>query len=112
MPDDAIRDGAKDPRTAIVALTHDPRIDDMGLMEALETDAFYVGAMGSRVTSEKRRERLRELGIGDAALDRLHAPVGIAIGSKTPAEIAVSILAELTREVRAEERTRAAAAGA
>ena len=110
MPDDAIRDGAKDARTAIVALTHDPRIDDMGLMEALETDAFYVGAMGSRVTSDKRRDRLRALGIDEAALERLHAPVGIAIGSKTPAEIAISILAELTREVRAAERIRAAAA--
>ncbi|MEE4298175.1 MAG: XdhC family protein, partial [Pseudomonadales bacterium] len=97
----AIRAHACDARSAIVAVTHDPRIDDLGLLEALETDAFYVGAMGSRVTSEKRRARLRELDVSDDALARLHAPVGLPIGSKTPAEIAIAILAELTRVVRA-----------
>ena len=100
MPDDAIREQASDARTAIIALTHVPRIDDMGLLEALETEAFYVGAMGSMTTSNARRARLKALDVSAAAIARLHAPVGIAIGSKTPAEIAISILAELTREIR------------
>jgi len=96
MPDDAVRERANDPGSAIVALTHDPRIDDMGLMEALQTDAFYIGAMGSKKTSASRRERLRDLDLSDAEIDRLHAPIGIPIGSKTPPEIAISILAEIT----------------
>jgi xanthine dehydrogenase accessory factor len=95
MPDDAIRRHASDPSSAIVALTHDPRIDDMGLLEALQSEAFYIGAMGSRRTSASRRERLLALDVPPAALDRLHAPIGLAIGSKTPPEIAVAILAEL-----------------
>lgn len=103
MPDDAIREHATDVHSAIVALTHDPRIDDMGLLEALETNAFYVGAMGSRSTSAKRKERLSKLGVEASTLDRLHAPVGIDIGSKTPAEIAVSVLAELIDVVRRAE---------
>jgi xanthine dehydrogenase accessory factor len=96
MPDDAIRAMASDASSAIVALTHDPRIDDMGLMEALKTEAFYVGALGSTRTSAKRRERLKELDLSEAELSRLHAPVGLPIGSKTPPEIAVAILAEIT----------------
>lgn len=96
MPDDAIRAHAKDPATAIVALTHDPRIDDMGLMEALTTDAFYIGAMGSSRTSAARRERLTALELRDADIDKLHAPIGLPIGSKTPPEIAIAILAEIT----------------
>jgi len=95
MPDDAVRRHAADPASAIVALTHDPRIDDMGLMEALTTDAFYVGAMGSTRTSARRLERLRALDLDDAALARLHAPIGLPIGSKTPPEIAVAIMAEI-----------------
>lgn len=95
MPDDAVRRHAADPASAIVALTHDPRIDDMGLMEALHLPAFYVGAMGSRRTSASRRERLRALDVDDAALARLHAPIGLAIGSKTPPEIAIAIMAEI-----------------
>lgn len=95
MPDDAVRRHAADPASAIVALTHDPRIDDMGLMEALTTDAFYVGAMGSSRTSASRRERLRALDLDEAALARLHAPIGLPIGSKTPPEIAVAIMAEI-----------------
>jgi xanthine dehydrogenase accessory factor len=101
MPDDAIRAQASDSRTAIVALTHDPRIDDMGLMEALETEAFYVGAMGSSRTSASRRSRLAALEIPEDALAKLHAPVGLPIGSKTPPEIAIAILAELIAERRA-----------
>ena len=96
MPDDAIRERASDSLTAIVALTHDPRIDDMGMMEALKTDAFYVGAMGSKRTSANRRERLRALDLSEAEMKRLHAPIGLPIGSKTPPEIAVAILAEIT----------------
>ena len=96
MPDDAVRRYANDPFSAIIALTHDPRIDDMGLMEALKTEAFFVGAMGSTRTSAKRRERLLQLELTSAEIDRLHAPVGLPIGSKTPAEIAVAILAQLT----------------
>lgn len=100
MPDDAIRAEASDARTAIVALTHDPRIDDMGLMEALETNAFYVGAMGSSRTSASRRARLAELAVPEEALAKLHAPVGLPIGSKTPPEIAIAILAELIQARR------------
>ncbi len=99
MPDDAVKVYADDPSTAIVALTHDPRIDDMGLMQALKTDAYFIGAMGSVRTSSKRRERLKLLELTDEEVDRLHGPVGLAIGSKTPAEIAVAILAQLT-EIR------------
>jgi xanthine dehydrogenase accessory factor len=96
MPDDAVRAHANTPGTAIVALTHDPRIDDMGLMEALKTQAFYVGAMGSRRTSEGRRKRLLALDVTEGELARLHAPIGLPIGSKTPPEIAIAILAEIT----------------
>lgn len=96
MPDDAVRAHADDPRTAIIALTHDPRIDDMGLMEALSSRAFYVGAMGSERTSASRRERLAQLDLTPEQIARLHAPVGLNIGSKTPPEIAIAILAELT----------------
>ena len=100
MPDDAIEAHADDRFSAIIALTHDPRIDDMGLMQALKTDAFFIGAMGSTRTSAKRRERLLQLDLTEAEIDKLHAPVGLSIGSKTPAEIAISILAQLT-ELRA-----------
>lgn len=96
MPDDAVHQHADDPHCAILALTHDPRIDDMGLMEAFATRAFYIGAMGSLRTSQKRRERLQELGVTAQQLQRLHAPIGLDTGSKTPMEIAVSVLAQLT----------------
>ena len=98
MPDDAIEQYVKDEGCAIVALTHDPRIDDMGLIEAFNTPAFYIGAMGSERTSAKRRERLIELGALQESIERLHAPIGISISSKTPAEIAVSVMAEITYE--------------
>ena len=101
MPDDVIRERASDSQTAIVALTHDPRIDDMGLMEAFETEAFYIGAMGSSRTSANRRERLLALDVSETALSRLHAPIGVSIGSKTPPEIAISILGEIIAERRA-----------
>lgn len=96
MPDDGVRAHADDPRSAIIALTHDPRIDDMGLMAALASQAWYVGAMGSARTSAKRRDRLAQLDLTAEQIERLHAPVGLPIGSKTPPEIAIAILAELT----------------
>lgn len=97
MPDDAIRRHASDKMSAIVALTHDPRIDDMGLLEALETDAFYIGAMGSNRTSANRVDRLRQLGVSEESLQRLHAPIGIPIESKTPPEIAISVIADVIK---------------
>ena len=98
MPDDAIRKMAYDSQSAIVALTHDPRIDDMGLLEAFDTDAFYIGAMGSTRTSTNRLERLKLFDVSQRNLARLHAPIGVSIGSKTPPEIAISIMAEIVKE--------------
>ena len=96
MPDDLVIDARLDQRSAVVALTHDPKLDDLALMEALKSDAFYVGAIGSRANNAKRRERLRQFDLLEGQIARLHAPIGLYIGSKTPAEIAISILAELT----------------
>ena len=97
MPDDTVTDLKPDGHTAIIALTHDPKLDDLALMEALRSPAFYVGAIGSRLNQSKRRERLKEhFDITDEQLNRLHGPVGLKNGARTPAEIAVSILAELT----------------
>jgi xanthine dehydrogenase accessory factor len=101
MPDDFLRAAAVDRYTAVITLTHDPRIDDMALMEALGLDAFYVGALGSPRTSAKRRERLRQLDLAEEQIARLHAPVGLPIGSKQPLEIAIAILAELIELRRA-----------
>jgi xanthine dehydrogenase accessory factor len=97
MPDDTVIELRPDGHTAIIALTHDPKLDDMALMEALKSEAFYIGAIGSRANQSKRRERLKEhFDITDEQLDRLHGPVGLKNGARTPPEIAVSILAELT----------------
>lgn len=95
MPDEAVAERA-DRRTAVVTLAHDPRLDDMALMEALLSEAFYVGALGSRRTSEQRRDRLAHMDIPAPALARLHAPVGLPLGSHTPAEIALAVMAEIT----------------
>jgi xanthine dehydrogenase accessory factor len=95
MPDDAVVQEATDPRRAVITLAHDPRLDDLALMEALSSDAFYVGALGSRRTNAKRRERLAQLGVAASDLARLHAPVGLDIGSRTPAEIALAIIADV-----------------
>ena len=96
MPDDTVAAMQPDARTAIVALTHDPKLDDMALLEALKSPAFYVGAIGSMANSERRRERLLEhFDLQRADLDKLHSPVGLHIGSRTPPEIAVSIVAQL-----------------
>jgi xanthine dehydrogenase accessory factor len=96
MPDDTVQAMRLDERCAVVALTHDPKLDDLALMEALKSPAFYVGALGSRANNAKRRERLREFDLRDDEIGRLHGPIGLYIGSRTPPEIAVSILAEIT----------------
>ena len=96
MPDDVVRDFAVDKRSCVIALTHDPKLDDLALIEALQTDAFYVGAIGSRRNNEARKARLIEhFGQTEASLARLSGPIGLYIGSKTPPEIAVSVMAEV-----------------
>ena len=96
MPDDTVRDLKPDGHMAIIALTHDPKLDDMALLEALKSPAFYVGAIGSKKNNDARRERLKEFDLAEAEIARLRGPVGLYIGSKTPPEIAVAILAEMT----------------
>jgi xanthine dehydrogenase accessory factor len=96
MPDDAVRAWVTHPRCAVVALTHDPRLDDMALVDALASPAFYVGAIGSQRNCDKRRERLKSLGLSTEQLQNLNAPVGLPIGSHSPPEIAVSIVAGIT----------------
>lgn len=95
MPDDAVLALQVDESTVIIALTHDPKLDDMALLEALKSPAFYVGALGSKANNAKRRERLALFDLTDQEIARLHGPVGLSIGSRTPPEIAVSILAHL-----------------
>lgn len=96
MPDDVVAGFRPDRRSCVVALTHDPKLDDLALLEALQTEAFYVGAIGSRRNNEARRERMRtHFGQSADALARLRGPIGIYIGSKTPPEIAVSVMAEI-----------------
>lgn len=97
MPDDAVIELNFDPHCAVVALTHDPKLDDMVLLEALKSPAFYVGALGSTVNSQRRRERLLQyFDLSQAEVERLHGPVGLPIGSRTPPEIAIAVLAEMT----------------
>lgn len=96
MPDDTVRAMNLDERCAVVALTHDPKLDDLALLEALKSNAFYIGALGSRANNEKRRERLHEFDLTDEEIGRLHGPIGLFIGSRTPPEIAISLLAEIT----------------
>jgi xanthine dehydrogenase accessory factor len=96
MPDDVISELNVDTHSAVVALTHDPKLDDLALIEALKSPAFYVGALGSRLNTARRKQRLAEFDLSQFELDRLHGPVGLRIGSKTPPEIAISILAEIT----------------
>ncbi len=95
-PDQALAALAPDRRTAVVTLTHDPKLDDPALVAALRSEAFYIGALGSRRTHAARLERLREAGFDDTELARIHGPVGLSIGARSPAEIAVSILAQIT----------------
>jgi len=96
MPDDAVLAMRPDRRTVIVAATHDPKLDDLALIAALQSAAFYVGALGSHANSIKRRERLKLFDLSDATLERLHGPVGLPLGSRTPPEIALAILADIT----------------
>ena len=95
MPDDAVLRLELDAHAAVIAVTHDPKLDDMVLLEALKSPCFYVGALGSRSNTAKRKERLKLFDLSDAEISRLHGPIGLDIGSRTPAEIAVSILAEV-----------------
>ncbi|WP_106745426.1 XdhC family protein [Yoonia maritima] len=99
-PDEAMRALKLDARTAVVTLTHDPKLDDPAIVAALSTDVFYLGSLGSKRTHAKRIERLRGLGFSDAELNRIHAPVGLDLGGRHPAEIAVSIMAEVTQTLR------------
>ena len=98
LPDDLVRARFSDAYSAILALAHDPRVDDMALMEALKTKAFYIGAMGSAKTSDSRRKRLLELDCSPSEINQLHSPIGFNIGSKRPAEIAISVMAQVLAE--------------
>lgn len=96
MPDDLIVRLQLDSHSAVLTLTHDPKLDDMALLEALKSPAFYIGAIGSRVNNARRRERLSLFDLSTTEIERLHGPVGMHLGARTPAEIAVAILAEMT----------------
>jgi xanthine dehydrogenase accessory factor len=104
-PDVALPSLNIDHYTAFVALTHDPKIDDPALLHAFERDCFYIGALGSRKTHAKRGERLKAQGASDADIARIHAPIGLSIGAVSPSEIAVSIMAEITAELRLPKET-------
>lgn len=99
-PDDALARLAPDTRTALVTLTHDPKLDDPALQAGLRSPAFYIGSLGSTRTHAARLERLRAEGFGDGELSRIHAPIGLDIGAKSPAEIAASVVAEVTQVLR------------
>jgi xanthine dehydrogenase accessory factor len=109
-PDAALPPLNIDRYTAFVALTHDPKIDDPALLHALQRDCFYIGALGSKKTHARRVDRLKQAGISDAAIARIHAPIGLSIGAVSPAEIAVSILAEITQSLRVKADKEAVAA--
>jgi xanthine dehydrogenase accessory factor len=101
-PDEALERMKPDRASAVVALTHDPKIDDPALTHALARDCFYIGALGSRKTHARRIERLKQQGLSDADLSRIHAPIGLDIGAVSPAEIAVAIMAQITEKLREE----------
>jgi xanthine dehydrogenase accessory factor len=105
-PDVALPPLNVDHYTAFVALTHDPKIDDPALLHALVRDCFYIGALGSRKTHARRLERLKQQGVSDAGLTRIHAPIGLDIGAVSPAEIAVAIMAQITERLRQEPNQR------
>jgi len=109
-PDVALPPLNVDHYTAFVALTHDPKIDDPALQHALARDCFYIGALGSKKTHAKRVTRLKEAGVSDAGLARIHAPIGLAIGAVSPAEIALAIMAEITQTLRQKAEKEAEAA--
>lgn len=99
-PDEAMAALKPDLRSAVVTLTHDPKIDDPALQAALKSDVFYIGALGSKKTHASRLQRLRDAGFAEHDLARIHGPVGLSIGAKSPAEIAISILAQMTQSLR------------
>jgi xanthine dehydrogenase accessory factor len=101
-PDEALAKAPLGPRSALVALSHDPKFDDPGLAAALRSPCFYIGALGSKKSHAARLARLRAQGFSDEELKRIHGPVGLAIGARSPAEIAISILAEMTLKLRAD----------
>ena len=103
-PDTALDGMALDRRSAVVTLSHDPKLDEPALVAALKSDAFYVGALGSRKTQAQRRERMKAQGLTDAQLDRIHGPVGLDIGALSPAEIAVSIVAQMIDVLRPKKK--------
>jgi xanthine dehydrogenase accessory factor len=107
-PDDALTALDPDRRTAIVTLTHDPKLDDPALSVALRSDAFYIGALGSKRTHARRVERLREAGFTDKDIARIHAPIGLNIGAVSPAEISLSILGEITQVLHTPAKEQAA----
>lgn len=109
-PDDALTELRPDSRTAVVTLTHDPKLDDPALAVALRSGAFYIGALGSKRTHARRVDRLKELGFSPAEIGRIHGPVGLSIGAVSPAEIAISILAQVTDVLHAARRSEAKAA--
>ena len=108
-PDAALTALAPDARTAVVMLSHDPKLDDPALEVALRSPAFYVGALGSKRTHAARAKRLAERGLDAAEIGRIHGPIGLAIGARSPAEIAIAILAEVTQELRQGVAAKAAA---
>jgi len=99
-PDDAMRAFNLDRRSAVVTLTHDPKLDDPALDVALPSDCFYIGALGSKKTQAKRVARLQEAGFSDELIGRIHGPVGLDINAQSPAEIAISIMAEIVSVLR------------
>ena len=103
-PDEALAAFGLDRNSAVVTLSHDPKLDEPALATALKSDAFYIGALGSRKTQALRRERMKAEGFTDAELDRIHGPVGLDIGALSPAEIAVSIVAEMIDVLRPEKK--------
>jgi len=109
-PDEAIGQAPPDSRTAVITLTHDPKLDDPALIAALKSEAFYIGALGSRKTHGLRQERLRAEGFDDRALARIHGPIGLALGGRSPAEIAIATLAQATQVLHeTDPRARSAA---
>jgi len=109
-PDDALSHAPPDSRTAVITLTHDPKLDDPALAAALRSQAFYIGALGSRKTHALRLERLREQGFDDQTLARIHGPIGLALGGRSPSEIAVATLAQATQVLhQTDPRERSAA---
>lgn len=103
-PNEVLKEKDLDAQTALITLTHDPKIDDEALCIGLKSNAFYIGSLGSRKTHDQRLVRLREKGFSDAELNRIHAPIGLKIGGKSPAEIALSIISQVTRSIYENER--------